>query len=113
MDQNVMNFIENALAKDETLRASFEQTMSRLVAAGETDAAVVAEKAADTLGLLKKAKTAALEALPDDALDMVGGGRSYAANASGEGFSFNAWIGKTMRDLMKKDSAENAARGLF
>lgn len=113
MDQNVMKFIENALAKDETLRQNFRQTMSRLVAAGETDATVIAEKAADTLGLLKKAKDATFEALPDDALDTVSGGRTFAASASEEVFSFNTWIGRTMRDLMKKDSAENAARGLF
>lgn len=112
MDQNVMKFLENALAKDETLRSSFEQTMSRLVDAGETDVAVITEKAADTLGLLQKAKSNAIEALPDDVLDSISGGFGLGKDP-GEAFSFNAWIGKTMRDLLKKDSAENAAKGLF
>ena len=112
MDQNVMKFIENALAKDEMMRASFEQTVSRLVAAGETDVNVITEKAADALGLLQKAKTAAVERLEDDALGSVAGGFGLAKDP-GEAFSFNAWIGKTMRELLKKDSAENARNGLF
>ena len=48
-----------------------------------------------------------LTALGDDDLESVAGGISFP----GIDFNLNTWLGKLLRELMKKDSVRNAENG--
>lgn len=91
--------LEAALREDPTLQAEMEAVMRRLMAeTGLPMGEELLSLAAAELGYSLADQTpGGIQALEDDELDAVSGGLGA--------FSPNTWIGKWLRGLMAKDSA--------
>ena len=100
---------EQALQSDESMQSSFQTVVENLIRSGVQDERELLVRAAKEMGHeLHRAPADGLEALGDDALNDVAGGR--AMDGEGAPFNFNSWIGGVLRDLLRRNSAANAAR---
>ncbi len=100
---------EAALGTDRELRHRFEESVQEIARSDRTRrAAEIAAMAAAQLGYSLPVdcfeSAAAMEAISDDEIGTVAGGRAMPADE----FHLNTWLGTLLRDVMKKDSARFA-----
>ena len=101
---------EQALQNDQTLQDSFRSVVEGLIRSGVQDEGELLRRGAEAMGvkLHGTAGGSAAEALSDDALGHVAGGKSLQGDEYIRPFNFNGWLGELLRDLLKRNSAANA-----
>lgn len=101
---------EQALQSDQALQASFTSVVEDLIRSGVQDEGELLRRGAEAMGvkLHGAAKGGAVEALEDEDLNHVAGGRSLQGDEAIRPFSLNSWLGEILCDLLKRNSAANA-----
>lgn len=101
---------EQALQSDSALQASFTSVVEGLIRSGVQDEGELLRRGAEAMGvkLHGAARGEAVEALEDDELGHVAGGKSLQGDEAIRPFNLNSWLGEMLRDLLKRNSAANA-----
>ena len=101
---------EQALQSDPALQDSFTSVVEGLIRSGVQDEGELLRRGAEAMGvkLHGAARGEAVEALEDDDLSHVAGGKSLQGDESIRPFNLNSWLGGLLRDLLKRNSAANA-----
>jgi len=101
---------EQALQGDQALQASFSSVVEGLIRNGVQDEGELLRRGAEAMGVKLHGVShgEAVEALGDDELGHVAGGKSLQGDESIRPFNLNGWLGELLRDLLKRNSAANA-----
>ena len=101
---------EQALQSDPALQDGFTSVVEGLIRSGVQDEGELLRRGAEAMGVKLHGAShgEAAEALDDDALGHVAGGKSLQGDEAIRPFNFNGWLGELLRDLLKRNSAANA-----
>lgn len=110
LDMGTWMDFEQALQNDQALQDSFTSVVEELIRSGVQDEGELLRRSAEAMGvkLHGAARGGAVEALEDDELNHVAGGKSLQGDESIRPFNLNSWIGNLLRDLLKRNSAATA-----
>ena len=104
---------EQALQGDAAMQGSFQTAVEELIRGGVSSESELLFRGAEKLGFAlrrERGKGEPMEALEDEELDHVAGGRSLQGDGSIKPFDLNSWLGAFLRDLLKRNSTANAQR---
>lgn len=110
LDMGTWMDFEQALQNDQALQDSFTSVVEELIRSGVQDEGELLRRSAEAMGvkLHGAAKGGAVEALEDEDLNHVAGGKSLQGDENIRPFNLNSWIGNLLRDLLKRNSAATA-----